>query len=151
MGDGVRFEGVRERITGDSMSSDRECLCCPESEILQNFHGSNGCFVSTELFKNIVLCEGALLYSQFLFSRGRSSGDSRGKESEQAIVTTTKQFRFLAYSAFINLVLTSAQNRRVRYVLPSCAVNSIRNVFPSPDGIYTGHVVCNSTETMNFP
>ena len=85
----------------------------------------------------------------FIYSRNLKRDEQEKHENSQGNLSM-KCYRFLAYGAFINLVL-STEYKRVRYVLPSCVVSTVRAKFPDPDGVYTGHVVIDSDQSLQLP
>ena len=126
---------------------DRESVCCQESNLLCNFRGSKQCATETDLFQHVVLSREGLEYSRFLFSRNLPE---HKREQFENIELTNKNYRFTAYGAFINVVLSSQHERKnVRYVLPSCVVSAVRENFPDPEEEYTGFV-CFSSEKSTF-
>ena len=46
-------------------------------------------------------------------------------------------FRYVAYYTFLQICSLRFSGKGRRYVLPSCVVRKIRELFPSPDGNYT--------------
>ena len=48
-----------------------------------------------------------------------------------------RTYRFAAYRQF-TLLVHNRIGGIVRRVIPSCVVSKIREIFPAPDGIYTG-------------
>ena len=50
-----------------------------------------------------------------------------------------RSFRYAAYRQFTWWV-HGHLGRKIRRVIPSCAVKKIRSTFPADDGVYTGYV-----------
>ena len=101
------------------------------------------------MFANLVLTKTGLDYSRYLYSR--SITDDAEREAYNNRVIGNKEYRHLAYKFFVNLMASQHRGKSVRYLLPACVVNTIRQEFPNPEGVpYSGFVCLDSQEALTL-
>ena len=107
-------------------SSSRECVCCWEEINTDDLRGSAKCVTLAENFPNLCLNRHVLetAIAQERHKEGKSPGRKRP--------IPKKEFRYHAYKNYIYWVHRHELSKNVRYVIPSCVINSIRENFPNP-------------------
>jgi len=134
----------------NTMTTERECVCCCESYVIQPLKASFNCVTEVDSFNFIVLNEEGLKYSRYLYSMSMTDDEKRLNYLNATL--TPKKMRFLAYKSFINFMSSQDFNRKVRYVLPACVVTAIRRKFPNTDGApFTGFVCLGTDDGQILP
>ena len=97
----------------------------------------------------IILTQTGLDYSRYLYSVSIKDDAERERYLQRSV--GNKEYRHLAYKSFVNLIGSQFRGKSVRYLLPACVVNTIRQHYPNPEGIpYAGFVCLNSQEAMTL-
>ena len=112
------------------MESELESYCCTESSlIVETVIGQTGktCVTYVEMFQKAIEDEEML--------KLQANGLVDIKRHEDGTIRQDS-LRFTAYSTFLQICNLRFCGKGVRYVLPSCVVRRIRELFPSPDGQY---------------
>lgn len=112
------------------MATEKESVCCKEIEALCNerFDGEK-CITDTEEFK--IVCLNTAVIRTSLISM-KNYGDANIEPT-----FNNKNMRFGCYKQF-TFWAHNRLGKGKRVPLPSCVVMSIRNSFPSTDGLYEG-------------
>ncbi|XP_059474894.1 uncharacterized protein LOC132196344 [Neocloeon triangulifer] len=113
-----------------------ESLCCREVDQIMMKNASKSCITHQEDFKTAVLNLNMIkLHRHFYVSKIKDA-----KEKAKWLVEDNANYRLFAYRVFI-LWLNNYEKlgHKVRKVIPSCVVHSIRLMWPSEDGIYKGY------------
>ena len=132
------------------MNTEQECTCCRESSRICSMIGTAlPCVTEGEMFKAIILTQTGLDYSRYLYSVSIKDDAERERYLQRSV--GNKEYRHLAYKSFVNLIGSQFHGKSVRYLLPACVVNTIRQHYPNPEGIpYSGFVCLNSQEAMTL-
>ena len=114
-----------------SMSTDQQCYCCQESDLLVNSVTKEGdiCVTDNELFRDFILRQEALELSSYDATRKPLPQNPDG-------IIKTAGLRHVAYRSFLNLCKLRGLGKGRRFVLPACVVGKIRDTFPDPTGNY---------------
>ena len=116
-----------------------EAYCCQEVEKLRKQAGDNYkmCIAETEFFKHMMSVEGLCLSRHLI---GNTIRQDAKRKKYFAKILDNNLYRNLCYQVFFSMAVSSDDQyeKGDRFVIPSCVVNKIRVLFPSPDGIYTG-------------
>ena len=115
-----------------------EAYCCQEVEKLRKQAGDKMCIAETEFFKHIQMSVEGLCLSRHLI--GNTIRQDAKSKKYFAKILDNNLYRNLCYQVFFSMAASSDDQyeKGDRFVIPSCVVNKIRLLFPSPDGIYTG-------------
>ena len=111
----------------------RECFCCWEEIESEKIRNSTKCITLAENFSTVCLNQDVLetVMAQDKHKEGKSLGQKR--------VITNKVYRHYAYKNYIYWVHRHELCKTVRFIIPSCVVNSIRKHFPNIDSeLYVG-------------
>ena len=117
-----------------TMESELECYCCQESTIISDFLLSGkdvACVTELPILKKTVE-EKDVLELQGSGLRAVSR-DNEGMIKPEG-------YRFIAYTTFLQMCTLRFCGKGRRYVVPSCVVSRIRDLYPSPNGKYTDFV-----------
>ena len=114
-----------------------EAYCCQEVEKLRKQAGDKMCIAETEFFKHMMSVEGLCLSRHLI---GNTIRQDAKRKKYFAKILDNNLHRNLCYQVFFSMAVSSDDQyeKGDRFVIPSCVVNKIRVLFPSPDGIYTG-------------
>lgn len=104
----------------------RECRCCWDEANTEDLRGFAKCVTLAENFPHLCLNRHVLetAIAQARHKQGKSPGRKRPIPS--------KEFRYHAYKNYIYWVHRNELSKNVRYVIPSCVINVIREHFPNP-------------------
>ena len=114
-----------------NMATEMESYCCRESTTISDAllsENGNQCVIELDIFKKTIE-EPDVLELQAIGNRDVKR-DNEGKIKAEG-------FRFIAYSTFLKMCSLRFIGKGRRYVIPSCVVVRIRDLYPSPDGQYT--------------
>ena len=110
------------------MESEIECYCCVESSLISDTVISETgkiCTTEVDIFKKTIEDKDILeLHSNV---QKNVSSDKEGK-------ITAEGFRHAAYGTFLRICSLRVCGKGRRYVLRSCTVKRIRDLYPSLDG-----------------
>ncbi|XP_048777749.2 P2X purinoceptor 7-like [Ostrea edulis] len=117
------------------MPTTTECVCCQEIEkvkyLFSNEYDEGGtcikCITEQPGFSPACLNVYVLQIAYLQYKQ----------QYREEIPDTSEMFRYVAYRQLARWAW-GYLGQKVRVVLPSCAVNCIRNTFPSDSGSYTG-------------
>ena len=116
-----------------------ECLCCHEFSLFEGNLESGACITDNADFRLICLNRVVLQTSYVSFLRYKRY---RGRAPDEL---TNTQSRLMAYRQFVCWVRKGKPlGKKIRVILPSCVVRTIRNEFPSADGVYEGFKECDT-------
>ena len=91
-----------------------------------------------------------LLYSRYMYPMNITNPDKRAKFLKKKL--NQKVLRFMVYKTFANILSCKDFDRKVRNILPACAVTIIRAQFPNPSGEpYTSYVKIKSRDGQSLP
>ena len=113
------------------MESEMESYCCRESELItETVIGESGktCVTLVDIFRKTIEDKDIL--------KLQANGLQDVKRNCDGTIRP-EGFRYTAYTTFLQMCSLRFCGKGRRYVLPSCAVKRIRNLYPSPDGKYT--------------
>ena len=112
-----------------TMESEIECYCCQESSLIFEsvLKETNKCVTELNVFRKMIE-ETEVLEVQSFGQKGVCR-DMEGKIKPESL-------RHIAYGTFLQICSLRFIGKGRRYVLPSCVVKRIRELYPSPDGHY---------------
>ena len=115
-----------------------EALCCNDREDTFSMLRSKGdCIIDEAFFRNQLLCEEALTFSQYTMSAMLRTDAERQRYYKKDFTNNLK--RHLAYRNLLYYINKGCPlGRYNRVVLPRCVVVKIRETYPSTSGDYTG-------------
>ena len=114
-----------------TMETEVKCYCCGESSLIcETIIHETGkkCATEVNIFKKTIE-DREILELQSKFQRGIIT-DSEG-------IIVPDSLRHTAYATFLQIGSLRSCGKGRRYILPSCVVERIRELYPSPDGNYT--------------
>lgn len=134
------------------MSSEKECVCCRESQLIGRLIGPDEtCVTQTGQFKEFVLSEEGIRFARYLYSLNIEDEEKKARYLA-ADLSKPSKMRFLAYKQFINQLSSTEFDRQIRYILPACVVTAIRSKFPNPEGVnYKGYITLSTSECTSLP
>ena len=108
------------------MDNPDERVCCRSfNEIIGDKFGTEKCIAMTTAFRDVCLNKNVL----------QAALGTWRQLTEQDMQISNKSYRFIGYRQYISWVY-GWLGKDVRKVIPSCAVNTIRQTFPAADNIY---------------
>ncbi|KAL9976758.1 hypothetical protein ACROYT_G014087 [Oculina patagonica] len=114
------------------MPTEKECVCCKELKFLSKVVKDLSCVTKHSNFEAVCLNRD-VLWTALVSLHDR---ESAGLPDKQEV--PNRSFRYAAYRQFTWWV-HGHLGKKIRRVIPSCAVNKIRQTFPADDGVYTGY------------
>jgi hypothetical protein len=138
-----------------AMPTDIESVCCTEDKDIQLKANDCGCIVNHSTFINHIVSQDGLKILRHIILQN-STNNLKRRELKKTL--TNKSYRYLAYRQFVYWV-NSWKNlgKGVRIVIPSCAVNKIRECYPEDSNIYVGFLpstqedVSQNGDLLQFP
>ncbi|XP_022777632.1 uncharacterized protein LOC111319067 [Stylophora pistillata] len=112
------------------MPSEVECVCCKELPFLSQLVEGLTCITQNESFRAVCLNQD-VLWTALATLHDR---ESAGLPDRQQV--PNRSFRYAAYGQF-TWWAHGYLGKKIRRVIPSCAVKIIRENFPCEDGIYS--------------
>nr|XP_026695475.1 P2X purinoceptor 7-like [Ciona intestinalis] len=122
------------------MPTEEESICCHEIDILMEnlqsvFKTYNDCVTDLEDF--LAHINRAVLKTFFLSNRKKWKKNNKPKGENGDL--SNEQFRFVAYRHILEWILKEEPlGSGNRMILPSCMVMTVRSMYSSNDGSYTG-------------
>lgn len=137
------------------MNTEKECLCCTEIATVSQFVADSGarCITDVEEFK--MICLDPLVLKLAITAMLETGSLPGGVPSEpipnryahlfnhntitatDASFSAYRSYRYAAYKQF-TYYSHHKLGKKVRKVVPACAVKAIRTQFPEPNNIYVG-------------
>lgn len=115
------------------MDKEIECICCQEIAFLSRVVEDLPCVTEHSSFHAVCLNRD-VLWTALVSLHDR---ESAGLPDRQQM--SNRSFRYAAYRQFTSWVHGHLE-RKIRRVIPSCAVKKIRNAFPADSNVYTGYL-----------
>uniref|UniRef100_A0A8C6UFW5 P2X purinoreceptor 7 intracellular domain-containing protein n=1 Tax=Neogobius melanostomus TaxID=47308 RepID=A0A8C6UFW5_9GOBI len=113
------------------MPTEKESVCCKELNFISATVHDLPCIAAHPSFNAVCINPDVLWAARVSLHDRFSAGlPNRGQ-------ITNRSNRYAGYRQF-TWWMHGWLGRRVRRVIPSCAVNKIRQVYPEPSGLYTG-------------
>ena len=117
------------------MSTDLECYCRRKSGLIADaIIGDKKvhCVTEVDIFKSTIEDKEVLELSAYRDTRKQLPTEKDGSIKPEAL-------RYATYHTFLNICTIRNPGKSRRFVLPACVVNKVRELYPSPDGIYTDY------------
>ena len=116
------------------METDLECYCCQESTVICDLLMDGEdlmCVTELPIFKRTIEEREVIELQESGMREVRRDADGQFKP---------ESCRFIAYTTFLQMCSLRLCGKGRRYVIPSCVVSRIRDLYPAPDGKYTDFV-----------
>jgi hypothetical protein len=118
-----------------AMPDDHQSKCCQDDEKITSAREDNQCITLHDGFQTTVINENVhqILKHELLLN----CKDTETKKALKSDSAANK--RYMAYRTFMRWINSGAKlGYKLRIVIPSCVVNTVRNEWPEESGIYTG-------------
>lgn len=111
-------------------SKDQHNYCCNESDAITDVRQEMSCITKTTRFMEVVENKDILKLLRYTYAKGNSKYLERNLDN--------RQYRHLCYKFFVFLINCHSSVNMTRYILPSCVIKRIRELYPEFKNTYTG-------------
>ena len=111
-------------------SENRLNYCCTESDAIAQVSQDTLCITKTQRFIEVVGSRDILKLLRYTYAKG----DSKYMAGD----LDNRRCRHLCYKFFVFLINCHSTVHMTRYILPSCVMKRIRELYPDSKNTYTG-------------
>lgn len=113
-------------------AKDTGSYCCNEISVAVEIRESNNCITQIKQFVECIENVTVLELSAFSLNKGRAF------PKEDEVEKFNKLMRHTAYRTFLHILDFRGLGTGRRFRLPACVEHTVRSLYPSPSGQYTG-------------